>query len=185
MVSINDLSFLPEPHLLQNGLNDIVDYSEKNKDLIKSLIEISDLMLHDYDEVSSQIKDALNNDNPWVRYWGLIVSSTFGDLALENNEKINFIFENDSENLVRMRAAEFMLLNNIEISDSKINSLLVRSNFEAEANLMLNTLANLKTKDSKYKLKLSKEVFPDDWFPPIRNENALVNRRMNYLTNNE
>ena len=185
LVSINDLSFLPEPHLLQNGLNDIVDYSEKNKDLIKSLIEISDLMLHDYDEVSSQIKDALNNDNPWVRYWGLIVSSTFGDLALENNEKINFIFENDSENLVRMRAAEFMLLNNIEISDSKINSLLVRSNFEAEANLMLNTLANLKTKDSNYKLKLSKEVFPDDWFPPIRNENALVNRRMNYLTNNE
>ena len=50
---------------------------------------------------------------------------------------------------------------------------------------MLNTLANLKTKDSNYKLKLSKEVFPDDWFPPIRNENALVNRRMNYLTNNE
>ena len=78
-----------------------------------------------------------------------------------------------------------MLLNNIEISDSKINSLLVRSNFEAEANLMLNTLANLKTKDSDYKLKLGKEVFPDDWFPPIRNENALVNRRMNYLTNNE
>ena len=33
----------------------------------------------------SPIKDALNNDNPWVRYWGLIVSSTFGDLALENN----------------------------------------------------------------------------------------------------
>ena len=39
LVSINDLSFLPEPHLLQNGLNDVVDYSEKNKDLIKSLIE--------------------------------------------------------------------------------------------------------------------------------------------------
>ena len=185
LISINDLSFLPEPHLLQNGLDDIVDYSEKNKDLIKSLIEISDLMLYDYNEVSFQIKDALNNDNPWVRYWGLIVSSTFGDQALENNEKINFIFENDSENLVRMRAAEFMLLNNIEISDSKINSLLVRSNFEAEANLMLNTLANLKTKYSNYKLKLGKEVFPDDWFPPIRNENALVNRRMNYLTNNE
>ena len=59
---------------------------------------------------------------------GLIVSSTFGDLALENNEKINFILKS-SENLLRMRAAEFMLLNNIEISDSKINSLIVRSNF--------------------------------------------------------
>ena len=42
-----------------------------------------------------------------------------------------------------MRAAEFMLLNDIELNDSKINSLLKRSNFEAEANLMLNTLACL------------------------------------------
>ena len=67
----------------------------------------------------------------------------------------------------------------------EINSLLKRSDFEAEANLMLNTLANLKTKNSNFKLELGKEVYPNNWFPPIRNENALVNRRMNYLTENE
>ena len=185
LVSINDLSFLPEPHLLKNGLQDIVGYSEKNKDLIKRLIETSNLSLYDYDEVSSKLKDALNDDNPWVRYWGVIVNSIFGNKALENTEKINFIFENDPENLVRMRAAEFMLLNNLKISKSEINSLLKSSNYEAEANLMLNTLANIKTKNSDYILDLNKEVFPDNWLPPIRNENALVNRRMNYLTNNE
>lgn len=185
LVSINDLSFLPEPHLLKNGLQDIVGYSEKNKDLIKRLIETSNLSLYDYDEVSSKLKDALNDDNPWVRYWGVIVNSIFGNKALENTEKINFIFENDPENLVRMRAAEFMLLNNLKISKSEINSLLKSSNYEAEANLMLNTLANIKTKNSDYILELSKEVFPDNWLPPIRNENALVNRRMNYLIDNE
>lgn len=185
LISINDLSFLPEPYLLENGLNDVVGYSKKNKDLIKRLIEISDLQLYDYNEISSKIKDALKDNNPWVRYWGLIVSSTFGNQALENKDKINFIFENDPVNLVRMRAAEFMLLNNFDISDSKINSLLKKSNFEAETNLMLNSLANIKTTSPNYKLNLNKEVFPENWFPPLRSENALVNRRMNYLTDSE
>ena len=185
LVSINDLSFIPEPHLLENGLDDIVSYSEKNKDLISRLIKISDLSLNDYEQVSSKIQDALNDINPWVRYWGLIVSSSYGSKALENKEQINSIFENDPENLVRMRAAEFMLLNNLEISDSKINSLLKKSNFEAETNLMLNTLANIKTSNPNYKLNLNKRVFPENWFPPLREENALVNRRMNYLTESE
>ena len=47
---------------------------------------------------------------------------------------------------------------------------------------MLNSLALIKTKNPNYKLELSKSVFPDNWF---KTENALVNRRMNYLTNNE
>ncbi len=185
LVSINDLSFIPEPHLLENGLDDIVSYSEKNKDLISRLIKISDLSLNDYKQVSSKIQDALNDINPWVRYWGLIVSSSFGSKALENKKQINSIFENDPENLVRMRAAEFMLLNNLEISDSKINLLLKKSNFEAETNLMLNTLANIKTSNPNYKLNLNKRVFPENWLPPLREENALVNRRMNYLTESE
>jgi len=185
LISINDLSFIPEPHLLENGLDDIVSYSEKNKDLISRLIKISDLQLNDYEQVSSKIQDALKDINPWVRYWGLIVSSSFGSKALENKEQINFIFENDPENLVRMRAAEFMLLNNLEISNSKINSLLKKSNIEAETNLMLNTLANIKTSNPNFKLNLNKEVFPENWLPPLREENALVNRRMNYLTNSE
>ena len=185
LMSINDLSFLPEPYFLKKGIDDVVEYSAQNKALIKKLIETSNLQLKDYDAVSSQIKKALEHDNPWVRYWGLIVCSSFGSKAMENKEKINVIFEDDSENLVRIRAAEFMLLNDIELSDSKINSLLKRSNFEAEANLMLNTLANIKTINPKYKLNLNKNVFPENWIPPIREENALVNRRMNYLTENE
>ena len=185
LMSINDLSFLPEPYFLNNGIDDVVEYSAQNKTLIKKLIETSNLQLKDYDEVSSQIKKALDHDNPWIRYWGLIVCSSFGSKAMENKDKINVIFENDSENLVRMRAAEFMLLNDIELSDLKINSLLKRSNFEAEANLMLNTLANIKTINPKYKLNLNKNVFPENWIPPIREENALDNRRMNYLTENE
>jgi hypothetical protein len=50
---------------------------------------------------------------------------------------------------------------------------------------MLNTLALVKTQNPNFKLNLKKEVFSENWLPPKREENALVNRRMNYLTNNE
>jgi len=95
---------------------------------------------------------------------------------------INSIFENDSENLVKIRAAEYLLLNNLKIDSSKINNLLKNANSESEANLMLNTLALIKTKNPNYKLELNKSVFPKKWF---ERENALVNRRMNYLTDSE
>ena len=72
-----------------------------------------------------------------------------------------------------------------KINNEKIKNLLKSAKTETEANLMLNTFALLKTKNPKYELEISKKVFPDNWLPPIRNENALVNRRMNYLTNNE
>ena len=41
------------------------------------------------------------------------------------------------------------------------------------------------TSNPNYKLNLNKRVFPENWLPPLREENALVNRRMNYLTESE
>ena len=64
-----------------------------------------------YVNVSGKIKIALNDPNPWVRYWGLIVCSSFGIEAIENLNTIKNLFENDQENLVKIRAAEYLLLN--------------------------------------------------------------------------
>ena len=185
LISSNDLSFFPEPYFLENGISDVTAFSQKNKDQIKKLLTVSNLALSNFDEVSNEIGKILDDENPWVRYWGLIVCSSFGEKAMNFSEKIDFIFQNDSENLVKMRAVEFMLLNNINVSESKINSLLKSAKSESEANLMLNTLALVKTQNPNFKLNLKKEVFSENWIPPKREENALVNRRMNYLTNNE
>ena len=182
VVSQPDLSFFPEPYFLENGLENAVDFGQKNKKIIESLVETANLNLYPYKDVSSEIKNALENENPWIRYWGLIVCSSFGIDAKEHLNNINLIFENDSENLVKIRAAEYLLLNNLKIDSSKINNLLKNANSESEANLMLNTLALIKTKNPNYKLELNKSVFPKKWF---ERENALVNRRMNYLTDSE
>ena len=177
-----DLSFFPEPYFLKNGLENGLDFGQNNKELIQKLVQTANLSLQPYKEVKSDISESLNNENPWVRYWGLITCSSFGIEASEHLEKINYLFINDSENLVKMRAAEYLMLNDYKIDSSKINALLKNAKSEAEANLMLNSLALIKTKNPNYKLELSKSVFPDNWF---KTENALVNRRMNYLTNNE
>ena len=182
VVSQADLSFFPEPYFLENGLEDALGFGQENKNLIKEIVTTADLSLQPYNEVSAKIKDALNNTNPWIRYWGLITCSSFRLGAKEHLNKIKSIFENDSENLVKIRAAEYLLLNDLKIDASKINDLLKNANSEAEANLMLNTLALIKTKNPDYKLELNKSVYPDKWF---EKENGLVNRRINYLTNNE
>ncbi|MAU62883.1 MAG: sulfatase [Flavobacteriaceae bacterium] len=182
VISQADLSFFPEPYFLENGLEDALGFGQENKNLIKEIVTTADLSLQPYNEVSAKIKDALNNTNPWIRYWGLITCSSFRLEAKEHLNKIKSIFENDSENLVKIRAAEYLLLNDLKIDASKINDLLKNANSEAEANLMLNTLALIKTKNPDYKLELNKSVYPDKWF---EKENGLVNRRINYLTNNE
>ncbi|MDC0389246.1 sulfatase [Flavobacteriaceae bacterium] len=177
-----DLSFFPEPYFLENGLENGLDFGQKNKELIKKLIQTANLNLEPYNEVKNEISEALDNKNPWVRYWGLITCSSFGTEASEHLEKINFLFKNDSENLVRIRAAEYLMLNDFNIDSGEINNLLKNAKSETEANLMLNSLALIKTKNPNYKLDFSKSFYPEKWF---ETENKLVNRRLNYLTNNE
>tara|TARA_B100000768_G_C11279691_1_gene377849 strand:+ start:1270 stop:3141 length:1872 start_codon:yes stop_codon:yes gene_type:complete len=177
-----DLSFFPEPYFLENGLENGLDFGQKNKELIKKLIQTANLNLQPYNEVKNEISEALDNKNPWVRYWGLITCSSFGTEASEHLEKINFLFKNDSENLVKIRAAEYLMLNDFNIDSKEINNLLKNAKSETEANLMLNSLALIKTKNPNYKLDFSKSFYPEKWF---ETENKLVNRRLNYLTNNE
>jgi hypothetical protein len=177
-----DLSFFPEPYFLENGLENGLDFGQKNKELIKKLIQTANLSLQPYNEVKNEISESLNNKNPWVRYWGLITCSSFGLEASEHLEKINSLFKNDSENLVKIRAAEYLMLNDFNIDSKEINNLLKNAQSETEANLMLNSLALIKTKNPNYKLDFSKSFYPEKWF---ETENKLVNRRLNYLTNNE
>jgi arylsulfatase A-like enzyme len=177
-----DLSFFPEPYFLENGLENGLDFGQKNKELIKKLIQTANLSLQPYNEVKNEISESLNNKNPWVRYWGLITCSSFGLEASEHLEKINSLFKNDSENLVKIRAAEYLMLNDFNIDSKEINNLLKNAKSETEANLMLNSLALIKTKNPNYKLDFSKSFYPEKWF---ETENKLVNRRLNYLINNE
>ncbi len=73
--SMPDLSFYPEPYLLDNALKNPTIFGQNNKAAIAELIAIADLNLAHFEKVEVKIKAALSDENPWKRYWGLIVCS--------------------------------------------------------------------------------------------------------------
>ena len=84
----------------------------------------------------------------------------------------------DMENLVRIRAAEYLMLNQIPFDKKKLKLLLENASSETEANLMLNTLSLVKQYQPEIKFNFTKEIFPAHWYDK---PNDLVNRRLEYL----
>ena len=115
------------------------------------------------------------------RYWGLIVCTSFGEKAKKLVPQIKKLLHQDNEYLVRARAMEYLLLNQESFDHTIIEALLKNTKSETQANLILNTLALIKSLKPKLKFNLSKEIFPSDWHDK---PNDLVNRRMDYLIGN-
>lgn len=176
--SMPDLSFYPEPYLLDNALENPTAFGQNNKAAIAELIAIADLNLFPYAKVEEKIKAALRDENPWKRYWGLIVCSSFGLKAKGLIPQIQTILQVDRENLVRIRAAEYLMLNHISFDKKILKNLLENANSETEANLMLNSLSLIKQYQPNTEFNLSKEIFPARWYDK---PNDLVNRRAEFL----
>ena len=176
-----DLSFYPEPYLLENAIENPVVFGQNNQNEIKELIEVADLNLFDFKSVKEKIKQALIDNNPWKRYWGLVVCTSFGEKAKTLVSQIKKMANRDNENLVRARAIEYLMLNQESFDAKIIDELLKNAKSETEANLILNSIGLIKNLNPHFKFNLSKEIFPLEWYDK---PNDLINRRMNYLMNN-
>ena len=84
----------------------------------------------------------------------------------------------DNENIVRLRAAEYLFFNQVSFDIKIIEELLKNAKSETEANLILNSVALIKYLKPHLKFNLSKEIFPSQWYDK---PNDLINRRMDYL----
>jgi len=173
-----DLSFYPESYFLEKGISNPVAFGQQNKAEIAELVAIADLSLKSFDEVKDEIKSALESDNPWKRYWGLIVCSSFGEQASYFYKTAGKMVENDKENLVRIRAAEFLTLNNQEVSNHNFLEIVKNAESETETNLILNSIALLKTAKPDFKINITKSMFPADW---VEKEGDLVKRRIEFI----
>lgn len=175
--SINDLSMFPESVLWDEAFEDPVEYGRKNSERIAGLVDIADLSLLPFEQAKAGIQKALNSDDPWARYWGLIACSSFYEKAKSFTAKAKHMAANDSENLVRVRAAEFLGLIKAEDPSPVIIDVLSRANNEVEAFLTLNSVVLLKDL-SGYDFDIDPEIFPAEW---RKEERSDVNRRLGYL----
>jgi len=108
MREMPDLSLYPEGHLIDVALDDAVGFGQEHKAEIAELLAVADLSLLPFEEAKAGVAEALKSDNPWKRYWGLIVCSCFMNEAESFAETAKAIAANDKNQFVRFRAAEFL-----------------------------------------------------------------------------
>lgn len=179
--SLPDLSFYPEPYFQEKGLSNPVVFGQQHKSEIAALIDIADLSLSSFEESKGKIAEALESDNPWKRYWGLIVCSSFGKKANSFLKMAAQMSKEDKENLVRIRAVEFLMLNGQNVPSELILKIINNSESETETNLILNSIALIKTMQPDFKINIPKILFPPEWYDK---PGDLVNRRADFININ-
>lgn len=179
--SMPDLSFYPEPYFMEEGLSNPVTFGQQHKNEIAELIDIADLSLNPFDESKEEIEKALTSDNPWKRYWGLMVCSTFGKESYPFFKMGVQLSKYDTNNLVRARAIEYLMLHVQSVPNDMILEVLENSKSETETNLILNSIALIKTQRPDFKITIPKTLFPTDW---TNQEGDLVNRRVDFINEN-
>ena len=176
--SMPDLSFYPESYFLKNALSNPTQFGLNHQAEIADLIDVADLSLLSFSEAKKGIKKALKSKNPWKRYWGFIACSSFGEEASPFYKKAQKSLEKEEERLVKMRAIEFLVLNDQAVDIKAIIALLKSASTETEANLMLNSIALLKMIKPNLKIHLPKEIFNSNW---VVKPSDLVNRRVEFI----
>lgn len=177
-----DLGFYPESFFLENILENPTEFGQKHKKEIVKLIDIADLSLKPFNESKEQILKALKSSNPWERYWGLIACSSYGKEINIDLNLIKNIAKNDTVPLVQIRAVEYLGLHTSELPTRLIIDIIKKAKSETETNIILNTVALLKTVNSNFKIKLSKTLFDPSW---LDKENDLVSRRVTFINSIE
>lgn len=171
-----DLSFYPESVLAEEAFSAPVQFGKQHQQEIAKLIQIADLSLLPYAEAAGKIEAALNSENPWQRYWGLIVCSSFGQQAKQFAEQAQQLAQADAEPLVRVRAAEFLALTGFADPQPVIVKALREASSGIEAGLILNSLVLLQDSQPGYQFNVQPTLFQ-----PEHLKNDTVKRRLEYL----
>ena len=133
-----DLSFVPEALLVDEAMGSPVAFGQANKQSIGELIDTVNLSLLPVDQALPKLAEALSSDDPWVRYWAVVASASFGQRApglvpLVEKRLV------DLEPLVVMRAVEFMAVATDKDPRPSLYRSFQRATSEAEALRMMNT----------------------------------------------
>ena len=176
--SLPDLSFLPEPMMLAEAMDNPVEYGQANRKRIQKLVDVVDLSLQPFSKARGKIEKALASKDPVARYWALIACSSFGKEASVFEAAAKELSHSDEDNLVRVRAAEFLALVGAADPQKTIYQALKNAQTEVEANLILNTVTLLKDGEPGYEFDIDPEWFDPEWRVE---ERSNVNRRLGYF----
>ena len=175
MLSMPDLSLYPEHYLIGHAFDNPLSFGQSHKKHIEEYLQIADLALHDYEEVKESIEKSINSEDPWKRYWGLIVCNSFADEAIEQTAKMRELANTDEELMNRVRAAEFLGITGSGNPVELMQRALYESQDPSEALLMLNSIVLMQ---DGYNYQFNIEF---DKINEIVSNEPQVKRRLEYL----
>lgn len=175
-LSMPDLSFYPEHFLINNAFDNPVAFGQEHKSDIKKYMDIADYALAKFEDVELRIESSLKSQDPWERYWAIIVCSTFKNEAKSLFDKIEEIAINDSEQINRVRAWEYLGLVGAKNPVEGMQNALYQTNDNVEALLILNSIVLMQDGPMRY----SFDINPEQLKAEVRN-NQMVQWRLKYL----
>jgi hypothetical protein len=84
-------------------------FGNSNSKEIRSLIEVSDLVLLPFEDAEAKIEKALKSGSDWGKYWACLVCSQFGASAKKLSPLLSLLSK-EKNLMVRMRAIEALAL---------------------------------------------------------------------------
>jgi arylsulfatase A-like enzyme len=138
-----DLAFYPEYHLVKVAQDNVIGFGEAHQSEIKTLMSIADLSLKPFNKVKDQLIQALLSDNQWHRYWGLNTALSFSEQAMSLLPLIQKIKDEDSNNLNRSRAIQYIALNNGLNPKNALEQVIANTNDTAQVLAHLNIATQL------------------------------------------
>lgn len=173
MLSLPDLSFYPESHLSAHAMDNPVAFGKANQKEIVSMAAVADLALLPFADAKPELRAALASDNSMIRYWGAMACSAFGQPAESLVTHVRPLLDDSSE-IVRVRAAEFLGLVGAENPQNVLTEVVNTTENPVVATEALNSVV------------LFRDFF-DDRYPVARSDFAPVASgadiadRLNYI----
>ncbi len=175
MLSLPDLSLVPEHVLLEEGLEDPVSFGRQQTSSMKDYLKISALAFGPFEAVQEDLRASLSSADPWERYWGITACTILGKEAASLAGELRDLAESDTEPLNRMRAAEFLRITLSEDPVPTMIAALYAADQPAEGLMILNSLVLMQ---DGYGHNVSLDV--DKLQEEVRGD-SQVGRRLLYL----
>ncbi len=175
--SMPDLSFYPEYYLIKNAFDNPVAFGQANKTNIERYLNIADLQLLPYADAKTGIEKALTSADQFDRYWALCAASNFAEAASDLAPIAQSIIEKDTVLINKVRAAEFLAISTKASPVEFMQQALYDSRNEAEALLIMNSVALMADINYNYKFNIDKEKVNVD----ISDPNSEVLRRIRFI----
>jgi len=169
---IHDLSFYPENQMIEFSIADGAGFGETHAAEISSLVDAVDLALLPFADATKGIAKGLKAKNPRMRYWTLTACTSFAAQAKRFANTAKELLD-DEDDLVRLRAAEFLAIIRHTDPQSTIYDILASNPSGTVAAITLNTVVFLRDHhDYDFQLDSSKIKGAHE---------PLVQRRLEYL----